>query len=102
MLEVIDAIAARLGYAHPSSARGRVLAAFAGMVGTLQMARTVTNPQLSEGLLEQGVQNALATLRDPSIEGTSADGAHRGHPIPPVRHPSTHLNGPQRTVRDLT
>lgn len=77
MLEVIDAIGARLGYTDPSSARGRVLAAFAGMVGILQMARAVTDPQLSDDLLEQGVQNALATLRDPSIEGTPADGAHR-------------------------
>ncbi|MEU7811138.1 TetR/AcrR family transcriptional regulator [Pseudonocardia sp. NPDC049154] len=77
MLEVIDAIGARLGYTDPSSARGRVLAAFAGMVGTLQMARAVTDPQLSDDLLEQGVQNALATLRDPSVGGTSADVAHR-------------------------
>jgi TetR/AcrR family transcriptional repressor of nem operon len=77
ILEVIDALAARLDYADPSSARSRILAAFAGMVGTMQMARAVTDPQLSDDLLEQGVQNALATLRDPSLEDTAADGAHR-------------------------
>ncbi|WP_433505213.1 TetR/AcrR family transcriptional regulator [Pseudonocardia halophobica] len=77
VLGVIDVIAARFEPGDPSSARVRVLAAFAGMVGTLQMARAVTDPQLSDDLLERGAQNALATLRDRSTEVTSADVPHR-------------------------
>jgi TetR/AcrR family transcriptional repressor of nem operon len=77
VLGVVDVIAAWLEPGDPSSARVRVLAAFAGMVGTVQMARAVTDPQLSDDLLEQGVQNALAALRDRSTEVTSADVSHR-------------------------
>lgn len=63
LLGVVDAISARLGLHDPSSARVRVLATFAGIVGVLQMARAVTDDRLSAQLLEQGVQNALAGLR---------------------------------------
>jgi len=58
----VDLIAGRLDPVAPETQRVRVLAAFAGMVGTLQMARTVTDPQLSAALLEQGIGNALAQL----------------------------------------
>ena len=55
-------IAARLEPDDPSSALVRTLAAFAGMVGTMQLARAPTDRHLSDGLLEQGVANALANL----------------------------------------
>ena len=61
-LGVIDVIAARLEPDDPSSARVRVLATFAGMVGTMQLARALTDRHLSDQLLEQGVANALANL----------------------------------------
>jgi AcrR family transcriptional regulator len=62
LLAVMDVVGARLEPAEPSAARVRVLAAFAGMVGTLQMARAVTDPRLSDQLLAQGVRNALTAL----------------------------------------
>lgn len=62
LLRVVDAIAGRLDPGDPASARRRALAAFAGMVGTMQIARAVTDPQLSDELLEQGVRNALAAF----------------------------------------
>lgn len=58
----VDQIATRLDPVAPQTQRVRVLSTFAGMVGTLQMARTVTDPQLSTALLEQGITNALAQL----------------------------------------
>ena len=62
LLGVIDVIAARLEPDDPSSARVRTLATFAGMVGTMQLARALTDRHLSDELLEQGVANALANL----------------------------------------
>lgn len=62
LLAVIDVIAARLEPDDPSSARVRALAAFAGMVGTMQLARALTDRHLCDDLLEQGVANALANL----------------------------------------
>jgi TetR/AcrR family transcriptional regulator, transcriptional repressor for nem operon len=62
ILGFVDLIAERLDPVAPQTPRVRVLAAFAGMVGTLQMARTVTDPELSAALLEQGISNALAQL----------------------------------------
>ena len=62
LLAVMDVIGARLEPAEPSAARVRVLAAFAGMVGSLQMARAVTDPRLSDQLLAEGVRNALTAL----------------------------------------
>ena len=44
------------------AARPRALAAFAGMVGTMQLARAVTDRQLSDDLLEHGIENALAAF----------------------------------------
>ena len=57
-----DLIAARLDPVKPQAQRVRVLAAFAGMVGTLQLARTITDPDLSATVLEQGISNALVQL----------------------------------------
>ena len=59
-----DLIAERLDPVSPETRRVRVLAAFAGMVGTLQMARTVNDPDLSTALLDQGIANALAQLSE--------------------------------------
>ena len=70
LLGVIDVIAARLEPDDPSSARVRVLATFAGMVGTLQLARALTDRHLSDQLLEQGVANALANFADADVRRT--------------------------------
>ncbi|MDN5920313.1 MAG: TetR/AcrR family transcriptional regulator [Pseudonocardia sp.] len=62
LLRVVDAIAGRLDPADPAPARVRALAAFAGMVGTMQLARAVTDPHLSDDLLARGIENALVTV----------------------------------------
>jgi len=62
VLSVVDVIASWLGSDDAEAARLLTLATFAGMVGTLQMARAITDPVLSDALLEQGVQTALTQL----------------------------------------
>jgi TetR/AcrR family transcriptional regulator, transcriptional repressor for nem operon len=62
IVSFVDVIAAHLDPVDPHTQQVRVLAAFAGMVGTLQMARTVTDLDLSDALLAQGVEHALLLL----------------------------------------
>lgn len=70
LLGVVDAVAARLAPRDPSSVRVEVLAVFAGMFGTLQAARAITDRRLSDVLLERGVDIALARL---GLRGTTSD-----------------------------
>lgn len=70
LLGVVDAVAARLDPRDPSSVRVDVLAVLAGMFGTLQAARAITDRRLSDELLERGVDIALAQL---SLRGTTSD-----------------------------
>ncbi|WP_112263129.1 TetR/AcrR family transcriptional regulator [Lentzea terrae] len=62
-LAFIDDIAARLAPRDPQSVRTTVLSVYALMVGTLQLSRTLTDPQLADDLLEHGIHNALKMLR---------------------------------------
>lgn len=62
LLDVVDAVAARLDPRDPGAVRVTVLAAFTGMFGTLQTARAITDRSLSDALLERGVDVALAQL----------------------------------------
>ncbi|MER6960359.1 TetR/AcrR family transcriptional regulator [Streptomyces sp. NPDC000618] len=62
VLLVIDGIAARLAPDNPHSVRTKTLGAYAMMAGTLQLSRALTDRQLSDDLLEQGIHNALALL----------------------------------------
>lgn len=62
VLAVIDVMAGWLDITDPDAARLRALTAFAGMVGTVQMARAITDPALSDALLERGTESALAEL----------------------------------------
>ena len=39
-----------------------VLSVYALMIGTLQLARTLTDRRLSDDLLEQGIRNALSVF----------------------------------------
>ena len=68
VLAVIDDIAARLAPEDPRSARTKTLGVYALMVGTLQLARTLADRQLSDDILEQGIRNALTVL-DAAPEG---------------------------------
>lgn len=62
IVTVIDLMAARVDPKDPLGARVRTLSAFAVMIGTLQVARTVTDRKLSDQLLAQGISNTLALL----------------------------------------
>ena len=62
MLAVIDDIAARLAPGDPQSARTKTLSIYALLAGTLQLARTLADRQLSDDILEQGIRNALTVL----------------------------------------
>jgi len=62
VLTVIDSIAARLAPDDPLSARTMTLTAYAMMAGTLQLSRALTDRQLADEVLDQGVQNTLALL----------------------------------------
>ncbi|MEU5599705.1 TetR/AcrR family transcriptional regulator [Streptomyces sp. NPDC020298] len=59
MLASVENIAARLAPHDPPSARIKALTVFAMMVGTLQLSRALTDPQLAGDILEQGIDNAL-------------------------------------------
>jgi AcrR family transcriptional regulator len=64
-LALIDDVAARLAPEDPQSARVRALGVFALMVGTLQVSRALADQRLADEVLEQGIQNALASLGTP-------------------------------------
>lgn len=62
VLGVIDNFAQRIAPGNPVSARAKALSLLGMMVGTLQLARALTDRELSDQLLEQGVANALVLL----------------------------------------
>jgi AcrR family transcriptional regulator len=59
VLVVIDGLAARMAPEDPPSARVKALSLLGLMAGTLQLSRALTDRQLSDDLLEQGIRNAL-------------------------------------------
>jgi TetR/AcrR family transcriptional regulator, transcriptional repressor for nem operon len=60
----MDDIAARLDPTNPEAARTDALTIFGLMVGTLQLARALTDRELSDQLLAQGVETAFMLLED--------------------------------------
>ena len=66
LMGVIDDIASRLDPKHVDAARTDALTLFGLMVGTLQLARALTDRDLSDQLLARGVQTALKLLDDPA------------------------------------
>jgi AcrR family transcriptional regulator len=62
VLAFIDDIATQLAPHDPRSARVAVLSVYALMVGTLQLARALADRNLSDQLLDQGIQNAVTVL----------------------------------------
>jgi AcrR family transcriptional regulator len=62
VLVVIDGLAARMSPEDPSSARVKALSLLGLMAGTLQLSRALTDKQISDDLLEQGLRNALALV----------------------------------------
>lgn len=59
---ILDEICVRLAPEDPGSARGSALALFAMMVGTMQLARAVSDRKLSDAVLEEGLRSAHAML----------------------------------------
>ncbi len=95
LLTVIDAIAARRAGSRPTgertaderaAARVKSLAVFAAMVGTLQLSRALADRQLSDQVLEQGVENVLVLMGAGRPGPGGAAGVHAlldlGHPGP--------------------
>lgn len=66
LLSLVDGIAAHVAPQDPGSARLPVLGVVALMVGTLQLARAVTDDGLAAQMLEHGTQMALALLQSRS------------------------------------
>jgi TetR/AcrR family transcriptional repressor of nem operon len=64
LMGVIDDIALRLDPADVETARTDALTLFGLMVGTLQLARALTDRDLSDQLLARGVETALKLLDD--------------------------------------
>lgn len=62
VLAFIEDFTARLAPHDPQSARAKVLSVYAGMIGTMQMARALSDRRLAEEILEQGIRNALALV----------------------------------------
>jgi AcrR family transcriptional regulator len=59
---LVGELATRLSPDHPESAHGRALILLTMMIGTLQLARAVTDPALSDEALAQGLEQALTFL----------------------------------------
>jgi TetR/AcrR family transcriptional regulator, transcriptional repressor for nem operon len=64
LMGVIDDIAARLDPADPEAAKTDALTIFGLMLGTLQLARALTDHDLSDQLLARGVDTAMKLLND--------------------------------------
>jgi TetR/AcrR family transcriptional regulator, transcriptional repressor for nem operon len=62
VMGVVDDIASRLNQADVDGARADALTIFGLMVGTLQLARALTDRQLSDRLLARGEKTALKLL----------------------------------------
>ncbi|MFI6850694.1 TetR/AcrR family transcriptional regulator [Streptomyces sp. NPDC050416] len=62
VLILIEGIASRMAPEDPSSARVKALSLLGLLAGTLQLSRALTDRQLAEELLEQGINNALSLL----------------------------------------
>jgi TetR/AcrR family transcriptional regulator, transcriptional repressor for nem operon len=64
LMGVIDDIAARLDPTDADAPRTEVLTIFGMMIGTVQLARALTDRDLSDQLLARGVETALKLLDD--------------------------------------
>ena len=59
---ILAEICTRLAPEDPDSARGTALALYAMMIGTMQLARALSDRKLSDAVLEEGIRSALAML----------------------------------------
>src|SRR3954447_5352051 len=59
---ILDEICTRLAPDDPESARGTALALFTMLVGSMQLARALSDKKLSNAVLEEGVRSAQTIL----------------------------------------
>jgi AcrR family transcriptional regulator len=59
---ILDEICVRLAPEDPDSARGTALALYAMLVGTMQLARALSDRKLSNAVLDEGIRSATAML----------------------------------------
>jgi TetR/AcrR family transcriptional regulator, transcriptional repressor for nem operon len=60
---ILDEICVRLAPDDPESARGSALSLFTVLVGSVQLARALSDKRLSNAALEEGARTALALIR---------------------------------------
>jgi AcrR family transcriptional regulator len=60
---ILDEICTRLAPEDPESARGTALALFTMLVGSMQLARALSEKKLSNAVLEEGIRSAEAMIR---------------------------------------
>jgi hypothetical protein len=77
LMDVIDDIAARLDPTDSAAARTDALTIFGLMVGTLQLARTLTDRDLSDQLLARGLETALKLLDEHASPNRGSTPAHK-------------------------
>jgi TetR/AcrR family transcriptional repressor of nem operon len=59
---ILDEICVRLAPEDPDAARGTALALYALLIGTMQLARALTDRKLSDAVLDEGIRSATAML----------------------------------------
>jgi TetR/AcrR family transcriptional regulator, transcriptional repressor for nem operon len=62
MTSIVDVVAAHLWPGDPSAARSTALGLFTILVASMQLARAVSDPALSDDILAAGIHNATALL----------------------------------------
>jgi TetR/AcrR family transcriptional repressor of nem operon len=65
---ILEEICMRLAHDDPESARGTALALFTMLVGSMQLARAVSDKRLSDSVLEEGIRSALALIRGGAMQ----------------------------------
>jgi TetR/AcrR family transcriptional regulator, transcriptional repressor for nem operon len=86
LMGVIDDIASRLDPTNAEAARTDALTLFGLMIGTLQLARALTDRDLSDQLLARGVETAMKLLNDRGI--TALQTARPLQRTPRMRQPT--------------
>ena len=59
---ILDEICVRLAPEDPDSARGTALALYSMLIGTMQLARALSDRKLSDAVLEEGLRSAQAMI----------------------------------------
>jgi TetR/AcrR family transcriptional repressor of nem operon len=69
MQSIVDVVATHLSPHDPSAARTKALGLFTLLVATVQLARAVSDRQLSDDILESGIRNAQILLDCGEVDG---------------------------------